>query len=308
MNYPLHELSWQEFEKVVISICEEILGTGTINFSDGKDGGRDAKFTGTANNFPSKISPWKGKFIIQAKHTTRQNASCSDSDFKGIILSEIENIIALSKAGKVDNYLLFTNRKLTGAEDPKIEDLILRETNVKNNQIIGVEKIQKWLNDYPTISKKHNLNKLLMPLEFYEEDLRELIIAFSKTDFDKEKIQEIQRNNEKIPIESKNELNNMGNNYFNNVFQKSFNDFNNIKNFLQDPKNREFLNMYNNTISDIQSKILINKNQYYFFEEAIDYLYDYIFNKNKSYLKNDRRLIRVFLHYMYFSCDIGVTE
>ena len=53
MRYPLYDLSWQEFENIVISICEEILGTGTIKFADGKDGGRDAKFTGTANNFPS---------------------------------------------------------------------------------------------------------------------------------------------------------------------------------------------------------------------------------------------------------------
>ncbi len=43
MRYPLYDLSWQEFENIVISICEEILGTGTIKFADGKDGGRDAK-------------------------------------------------------------------------------------------------------------------------------------------------------------------------------------------------------------------------------------------------------------------------
>ena len=40
MRYPLYDLSWQEFENIVISICEEILGTGTIKFADGKDGGR----------------------------------------------------------------------------------------------------------------------------------------------------------------------------------------------------------------------------------------------------------------------------
>ncbi len=81
MRYPLYDLHWQEFENVVISICEEILGIGTINFTDGKDGGRDAKFTGTANHFPSDTTPWRGKFIIQAKHTTNMVASCSDSEF-----------------------------------------------------------------------------------------------------------------------------------------------------------------------------------------------------------------------------------
>ncbi len=33
MNYPLHELTWQEFENLVTSICEEILGTGTMPLS-----------------------------------------------------------------------------------------------------------------------------------------------------------------------------------------------------------------------------------------------------------------------------------
>ena len=71
MKYPLNELSSGEFENVVSSICEEILGTGTFIFSEGKDGGRDAKFTGRANYFPSKALPWEGKFIIQAKHTRK---------------------------------------------------------------------------------------------------------------------------------------------------------------------------------------------------------------------------------------------
>ena len=91
MRYPLYDLSWQEFENIVISICEEILGTGTIKFADGKDGGRDAKFTGTANNFPSNASPWKGKFIIQAKHTTNMLASCSDSEFNTLLKKEEKN-------------------------------------------------------------------------------------------------------------------------------------------------------------------------------------------------------------------------
>jgi hypothetical protein len=76
MKYPLYDLNNEEFESLVVSICEEVLGIATINFTKGKDGGRDAKFTGTANSFPSTNNPWNGKFIIQAKHTEKQNASC----------------------------------------------------------------------------------------------------------------------------------------------------------------------------------------------------------------------------------------
>ena len=140
MNYPLHELNWQEFEEVVISICDEILGIGTIKFADGKDGGRDAKFTDTANNFPSQASPWNGKFIIQAKHTLKQNASCSDNEFIKILNKEIKSIEKLQEDNKLDNYLLFTNRKLTGLQDPKIENLLTTTLNLKN-QIIAEDQI-----------------------------------------------------------------------------------------------------------------------------------------------------------------------
>jgi hypothetical protein len=64
-SFPLYDLNDQEFEKLVVLICERILGSGTINFSTGADAGRDAKFTGKAQNFPSKTSPWEGKFIIK---------------------------------------------------------------------------------------------------------------------------------------------------------------------------------------------------------------------------------------------------
>ena len=92
MKYPLNELSDDEFEALVASICEEILGTGTIIFSTGKDGGRDAKFTGTSNSFPSITAPWSGKFIIQAKHTVKIDASCSDSEFNAKLKLEVDRI------------------------------------------------------------------------------------------------------------------------------------------------------------------------------------------------------------------------
>ncbi len=70
--------------------------------------------------------------------------------------------------------IMFTNRKLTGLQDPKIEDFIEEELEI-NNQILGIERIQKWLQDYPQIVKKHKLDNLLLPLQFYEEDLKILL-------------------------------------------------------------------------------------------------------------------------------------
>src|SRR3972149_11327699 len=100
MKYPLHELNDKEFEKLVALICERILGTGTITFSDGKDGGRDAKFIGKANSFPSETKPWEGRFVIQAKHTTKPIASCSDSDFNTILKKEVKKVKVLKEENK----------------------------------------------------------------------------------------------------------------------------------------------------------------------------------------------------------------
>ncbi|PKO97408.1 MAG: hypothetical protein CVU12_00025 [Bacteroidetes bacterium HGW-Bacteroidetes-7] len=67
MNYRLENNNPADFERLVNSICQKISGTGVVEFSPGKDGGRDGKFTGTAQNFPSTKDSWSGKFIIRAK-------------------------------------------------------------------------------------------------------------------------------------------------------------------------------------------------------------------------------------------------
>ena len=304
MKYPLYELDDKGFEKLVALICKQILGTGTITFSDGPDGGKDAKFTGKANKFPSESKPWEGKFIIQAKHTTKPNASCSDSDFKTILKEEVKKVQVLRKESKIDCYLLFTNRKLSGIQDSKIEDFINENTRVENC-IIGDERIQQWLQEYHQIVKTLGLNKLLLPLQFYEQDLKEIVIAFAKTKILSDKIKEIVDNIYRIDVEKKNELNNLSKEYFDSLFKESFSEFEQIKSFLEDPKNRKLKNYYGNTINDLQAKIAVTRKEYKTFEEIIEYLFDFIFENNMEQLRNQRRLIRVFLHYMYFNCDIG---
>ncbi|MCP4213061.1 MAG: restriction endonuclease [bacterium] len=123
-GWPLNELSWQEFEKLTILLCERILGTGTILFAEGKDGGRDAVFKGAARRFPSESKPWEGKFIVQAKHTGKRPAKCSDPDFQGILKKEVKKLNKLIRRNEVDYYLIFTNRQYSGVEYGKISDFI----------------------------------------------------------------------------------------------------------------------------------------------------------------------------------------
>ncbi len=304
MNYPLEYLTDKEFEDLVALICERILGMGTIVFSVGKDGGKDAKFIGKANEFPSKTNPWDGKIIIQAKHTQRSNASCSDSDFNRIINREvIPAIKKLKDNNEIDYYLLFTNRKLSGIQDAKIEDIFTENVPIEN-RLIALERILLWLKEYPEIAKILNLNKLLLPIDFKEDDLKEIVLAFSKLNIKESSLSNIPKVRD---IEKKNELNRLSKDYFNNVLKKHLNYFGQIKNFLENPINEDFLNKYQNTIDDINAEIIIHRDEYDKFEEGINHLFKFVLEKS-SELENKRRLIRLFLHYMYYNCDIGKNE
>ncbi len=305
LKYPLHNMHDEDFEKLTALICEKILGIGTIIFSKGKDGGKDAKFTGRANSFPSETSPWEGKFIIQAKHTEKPVSRCSDSDFKlELKKKELPKLKKLKKEGKVDYYLLFTNRKLSGVQDGKIEDIIDEVVGVENC-VFGEDRIQLWLQTYTEIVKTLGLNKLLMPFEFYEQDLQEIVVAFSEAKISKENLRAMQNDFTIIPIEKKNKLNSLGKEYFDNVLKKSYSDFEKIKSFLTDPKNEEYKKKFDNTVCDLQAKIFLNRDEFHAFEGIIEYLYDYMLDSKKPKLLSNRPLLRIFLHYMYANCFIG---
>lgn len=305
MRYPLENLdSDKEFEDLVALICERILGTGTIIFSKGKDGGKDAKFYGKANNFPSKAYSWKGKIVIQAKHTQRPNASCSDADFKLILKKEvIPAIKRLIKHNEIDYYLLFTNRKLSGLQDEKIESLFKSE-NLVENRIIGAERIDLWLKEYPEIPKILNLNRLLLPLDFNENDLKDIINAFSRLSIKKGDLPAIPKNRD---FNKKNKINRLSKEYFDCVIKRNLLYFGQITRFLTNPVNKKLLNKYKNTIGDINGEITIHREEYDKFEIILNHLYKLTLDKCPE-LHEKRSLLRVFLHYMYYNCDIEKNE
>ena len=307
MNYPLYNLSATEFEELVVLICQKILGEGTINFAPGRDGGRDARFTGKANCYPSDTAPWTEKIVIKAKHTARIDASCSDSGFNKILKEEVETKLERLKQDKlVDFYLLFTNRRLTGGMDEKIDKLIGADIGVENN-LIGEEKIQLWLKQFPGIAKIAGLQKLMLPLQFNEQDLKELVVAFKNTPLEQGRIEDIEKRFPYVLMDQKNELNNLSKTYFDNVVKTHYSHFSAIEKFLSNPINHDFKDMYHDTIDELNAKIHVKRSEFCAFEEIFEHLYDHVISNNPD-LSRKKRLIRVFLHYMYTHCDIGRKE
>jgi hypothetical protein len=81
MMYAYEDLSPEQFETLIVLLCQRLLGTSVKGFAKGPDAGRDAKFVGTAELHPSKAAPWMGTVIIQAKHTNGYNRHFGEVDF-----------------------------------------------------------------------------------------------------------------------------------------------------------------------------------------------------------------------------------
>jgi len=311
MDYRLETLSEDDFERLVNMLCQKILGTGTVSFTKGRDSGRDGRFEGKANNFPSNIKHWEGKFIIQTKHTSNPIASCSDNDFwenkSSIINGEIEKIKKLKLNDEIDYYLLFTNRKETGKRE-NIRNFIVKETKIFGADIIGSNTIETYLKQHKDIVKLFGLDKYSLPFDFYEDDIKNIIIFFSKNI--NINVQSITKNGlVHITKEEKNRLNNLSQIYYDNqIRKKSLEYLSQIDDFLNNPINQEYTIMYLNFADELSNKILIKREEFEKFEEIFAYIYDRIFEKHKLELLKDSRLIWIFLHHLYFNCHIGVTE
>ena len=48
MKFAYEDLSDDQFEKLIVFLCQHLLGISVQGFAKGPDGGRDAKFVGTA--------------------------------------------------------------------------------------------------------------------------------------------------------------------------------------------------------------------------------------------------------------------
>lgn len=304
IRYPLHLLDWQEFEALSNDICQDILGVGSIRFADGADGGRDGLFSGTANKYPSETSPWSGNFLIQAKHTGLETASCSDKDFETTIDKEVIKLKTLITSDNISCYLVFTNRKGTGNKVPELVKKIQTESTLKNVQILSSESIHPHLT-LPIVTK-YKLKDLSDPLRFYDQDLKEVITGFGDAATG---IQVSSSRFQYIDKTEKNRLNNLSEDYFKQIKRTSLSYFDKIDLFLKDTQNQEHLDRYEATVQELNSKIIEKRSHFAEFEQIINHLYNHLISQNGKLLEPKyRKLILTFLHYMYFNCDLGKSD
>jgi len=183
MKFAYEDLSSNQFEGLIIAICQFLLGAGAQGFTAGPDGGRDAKFVGTAELFPSKVSPWNGIIIAQAKHTNGYNKSFSELDFYSddntdtILGKELPRIQKLRAANGVDHYMLFSNRRLTGNAESRLRSIIAKECGLPESStyLCGIEQLEVWLKRFPQAADIANIDPIDSPLIVSPDDLAEVV-------------------------------------------------------------------------------------------------------------------------------------
>lgn len=311
MKYSYEDLSPSQFEDLVVALCQFLLGTGVQGFATGPDGGRDAKFIGTAEQIPSQADPWIGTTIVQAKHTNGLNKSFSDPDFfskdncNSIVLKEIPRIEKLRKDGELDNYMLFSNRRLTALSESNIQSYISKECDIPRQsiQLCGIEQIELWLKRFPDAAKIAAVDPLDSPLIVTSEELAEVVEALnfqiSKNDIKSEHLPV-----ERVSYAQKNKINRMSAEYDKYIRKKFLKETHQIKEFLANPENIDILKKYQSTVDEFQMKVIAKRKNYQLFDDVMNYLFDLLFDRD-AVLSRNKKLTRAVLFYMYWNCDLG---
>lgn len=314
MKYAYEDLSDDQFETLIVLLCQSLLGISVQGFSKGPDGGRDAKFIGTAELHPSKSAPWSGTVIIQAKHTNGYNRHFSESDFfsadggeNTVLGKEIPRIRKLRESHHLDHYMLFANRRLAGNAETEIRAFIGKECGIPEASIYlcGLEQLELWLRSFPDVPKKAMLDPVDSPLIVSPDELAEIVQALAK------QRTEVLALIDDLPTsrtlyEQKNVLNNMTEAYAKDQCKRYLKETAQIRTFLAAPENLELLQLYESVVDEFQSKIIAKRKDYQTFDEVMNYLLDLLFSRDPILRqRSHKRLTRVMLFYMYWNCDIG---
>jgi hypothetical protein len=316
VKYAYEDFSDDQFEQLVVLLCQRLLGVAVQGFAKGPDGGRDAKFVGKAELHPSKADPWVGTTIIQAKHTNGYNRHFSEGDFynsttdKTILGEEIPRISRLRQNKQLDNYMLFANRRLGGNAESEIRKYISERCDLPESSIYlcDVEQLERWLKVFPDVATLANLDPIDSPLIVSPDDLSEVVQALARQ---RDTIVNVIDDPPTLrtSYEEKNALNNMSKEYAMALRKKYLKETAQIRTFLAAPENAELLGLYESVVDEFELKIIAKQKDHQRFDEVMEYLVDLLFSRDAVLRQRvHKRLTRAVLFYMYWNCDIGKVD
>ncbi len=159
--YDLHDLGWNSFQQLCLTITREVLGQTVQSFLDSNDGGRDGAFIGQWN--PTGHEDLSGRFVIQCKFTSRTNYVLRPPDLS----DEVTKVERLVERGLCDSYVLMTNAGLSGKQAEEIETLF-RGAGAKHVVLLG----STWISQQIRENKRL---RLLVPRVYGLGDLSQIL-------------------------------------------------------------------------------------------------------------------------------------
>ena len=157
----------------------------------------------------------------------------------------------------------------------------------------------------PEGAKLANLDLVDSPLIISPDDLSEVVQAFARQ---KDAIIEVLDDppTARVSYEQKNAINNMTKDYAVAFRKKYLKETRQIQAFLAAPENDDLLHRYESVVDELQLKIITKRKDYQTFDEVTEYLIDLLFNRDPI-LRQNKKLTRCVLFYMYWNCDLGDT-
>lgn len=313
MRFALHDLQPSQFEDLVVELCHELLGAGVQKFATGPDGGRDAKFVGTAQEFPSRAAPLTGTTVVQAKHTLDAVGKFSDADFSGTaatstLSEEVPRIKALRDAGQVDHYLLFSNRRLGAIANEQITQRLITETGVPSVHLFGLEQVERYIKRYSFIATTLREFEYDLPLRASPDDLAEVITAIADVQAQIDWPTAISATSlQRVAFKKKNEINGLSEDYARYITRNYLKHFGVVEKFLADPINVEAYSSYRDAVDEFAAKLVAHRGDFANYDKLLNYLLSVLIQRDGD-LRSHKRLTRTVFYFMYWACDIGETE
>ena len=162
LTYELHSLGWKAFQNLCATITAEIWGQEIQTFADSRDGGRDGAFHGEWVTKDGES--FSGSFAVQCKFTAQADKRIKLSD----LTDELKKVERLARKGLSDNYILFTNSKLTGENEEKICEAFENIPGVKRVKCYGCERITQ-------IIRESSRLRMLVPRLYGLGDLSQIL-------------------------------------------------------------------------------------------------------------------------------------
>ncbi|WP_119695811.1 ABC-three component system protein [Microbacterium halotolerans] len=312
MSYPFEDLHEDQFERLVVECARYLFGAGVQEFAKGPDGGRDARFHGVAERFPSTAGPWKGITVIQAKHTNALNAHFAEGSFSGakkssVLSEEIGRIKALVDANECDNYLLVSNRRLGGRTAPLIMQRISSGSGLAMDKIslIGVERLASLLREKREVVALAGITFPAGSLLVSSYEIAEIILAVGAGLADNQLATELGVT-PRVSYSEKNRANYVSADFAQQLSDRYLSYTPAIDAFLADPMNADLKEHYDTAVEEFQFKVLAAFDEHKSFDRIFNLLVDALVRRD-GILASNKKSLRALLFYMYWHCDIGKT-